>query len=225
MTKLDFIFGEESSGKTVEERAKTSTKRYVRSQDQIAEFNEGEPTGRVLTAWEVLKAFGEDILKRVAKNSSTSLVRERDEPAATLKLRREQLRLSVDDLKTLAGLETQEIEGAEDSKTRTSIRKLERICQVMGLDERLISWEPNAGGDEKLAFRFKDDSLPINLDSHLVGRISEATWIIATQDRLQIGRPRWKPHGKHLSRPPTTGGEIIPPGSMDIFWLKKPAKN
>lgn len=67
---LTAIFGSESRGTTPNERARSSTKRWVRSRYQLAEWSEGA-TGAVLTSEEVLVQFGfEKLCEALDKGSA-----------------------------------------------------------------------------------------------------------------------------------------------------------
>ena len=44
---------------------------------------------------------------------------------------------------------------AEIQASDVSIKELEKIAFVLGLDERLLAFDENAGGDQQLAFRLK----------------------------------------------------------------------
>ena len=93
--ELDLIFGKDSCGRTPEDRARTSTRIFVRSQDHLS-LDNPELSGRRLTAWEALQSFGLDVLWEVFEYSSAILPASPMEPALTLKTRRNSLGLSLE---------------------------------------------------------------------------------------------------------------------------------
>ena len=147
---LDLVFGPESAGKTARERAQTSTRLFVRSQVQLAE-DSPEAKGHRLSAWEALQTFGLPKLLEVFEHGSAILSSAVDEPARTLRNRRESLGLPVKKVASAAGLSEKEVEDAENPKTLTSIHIIEKIAQTLALDERAVSFVPGANGDPRLA--------------------------------------------------------------------------
>ena len=83
-SRLEMVFGKESRGETVEERARTSNVLFVRSQDELSLFREGAK-GRQLAAWEALIAFGFEILEEAVCEAAAILVDSEAEPARTLR--------------------------------------------------------------------------------------------------------------------------------------------
>ncbi len=152
---LDLIFGPDSKGKTARERARTSKRVFVRSQAQLAE-DSPEATGRRLSAWEALLTFGLPKLLEVFERGGAILSSMVDEPARTLRNRRESLGLPVTRVAAAAGLTEKEVEDAENPKTITSIHVIEKIAQALALDEHVVSFVPGANGDPRLAARLKD---------------------------------------------------------------------
>src|SRR5438128_11516865 len=92
--ELEKVFGPRSRGATDEDRAASSDKMFVRSQVQIAEDSE-RATGHRMSAPEALYYYGWDLLARIAEEGSAPLVSKPDEPATTLRARRNALNLSV----------------------------------------------------------------------------------------------------------------------------------
>jgi hypothetical protein len=70
---LGKVFGEASSGGTPEERARTSNREFVRSQDHLALAN-GSARGHRMSAWEAYQAFGLDKLEETLEYGSAVLV-------------------------------------------------------------------------------------------------------------------------------------------------------
>lgn len=193
-TELDRLFGSESRGDSVLERARTSTRTFVRSQDHLAVCSESA-SGRRLSAWEVINAFGLDVIREADDYGTAILPAAGDEPAATLKSRREQLGLSVKELAAITGIDELTIEDAESPKTRTPIRQLEKIARAMALDERLIAFVEKSGGDSGLAYRLRDfrnsdESVP----TRLISQLCEIAWVVDKQQQLQ----EWLKPGRAL---------------------------
>jgi len=138
--ELDIIFGEDSVGDTPEERASTSGREWVRSQDGLALFS-GNATGMKLSSAEVLEIFGIDRMREVLEYGSAVLPCSHDEPAASLIRRRTRLGLTQAELAKKAGVTVGELVDAENESTRTSIQVLDKICRTLSIDTRRISFE------------------------------------------------------------------------------------
>jgi Zn-dependent peptidase ImmA (M78 family) len=178
----DLIFGPNSTGATASARAATSDVLFVRGQDELSLFRNGA-TGRVLTAGEALDLFGEQALRSVVDEGSAILVSSPTEPARTLRTRREALGLSQADVAKRAQLDAKQVEAAEDSRRCNPIRDLERIAQVLSLDDRCLTISPGARGDISLAHRLKSRG-GARLSPGAVMTLSEAAWVVATEHRL-----------------------------------------
>ena len=184
---LDVVFGPDSQGETPEERARTSSRIFVRSEVQLAEYTP-DATGRQLSAWEALQSFSMDILKEVFEYGSAILRTAIDEPAETLRSRRESLDVTIPDLAKAVGLSEDDIADAEDPTTKTSVHTVEKIAQALALDEQLISYEPKAGGDEVLAVRLKEiNSDRESFSAGLKFKLCESAWVVKKQYELN----RW----------------------------------
>lgn len=72
-SKLDFVFGKESSGESPEQRAATSHSRFVRSQHQLSAYRDGA-SGRVVNAQEALRLVGWESLQELADYSAIPLL-------------------------------------------------------------------------------------------------------------------------------------------------------
>lgn len=195
---LGLLFGPESDGITAEERAMTSKRLFVRSQDHLAEFT-AAAKGHVLTAWEAYQNFGIEKLNEVFESGSAILANSIDEPSSSFKRKREQLNLSVDDVARYTHVNPQDIYNIEDPKSRSSIQLLEKIATVLGLDERLISVSPGSGGDESLSARLRElGDEAGRFSPKTVLTFHEAAWVIFTEDRLKrwikssVTKPGWQ---------------------------------
>lgn len=216
--ELDFVFGQNSSGSTPEERALSSDVTYVRSQDQLA-YYKPEATGRILTAYEALDIFGFERLGRLAHEGVIPIVVDISEPAATISNRRESLGLSHESLAKKIKVTEEDVRRSEDPAQRSPIRTLEKIARVLGLDERFITVEQGSKGDPDLAIRLRTlrNEQPSFSESNVLA-LGEASWIIAAQERLQ----RWL--GKNAAaldkfQPSSNYGEPDYPAYQHGYYL------
>jgi Zn-dependent peptidase ImmA (M78 family) len=194
---LEFVFGAESRGSTPEERAKTSSRIFVRSQDELAVYTAGA-TGRRLMAWEALKAFGFEKLYEASTESSAILVSDFRRPAVLLQERRKILGLEVADLARKLKIDSKEIQNAEKTSNRTPIRLLERIAQALGLDESQLVNANAQTGDPELAVRLRElRNSRSEFRPSTVLTFDEAAWVISKQHLL---RSWLEPHRESLSQ-------------------------
>ncbi len=193
MDQSTFIFGPGAEGFAAEDAARLSTRNYVRSEGGLAIYEESRrPTGHVLTAWEAYSTFGLEILEEAVEYGSAIL---RETPNATgdaLQRRREEIGLSAKSVMRAAGVSPEDVETAESSPHKVSIQKLERLAFALGLDERLLSFKRDPGGDTSLAFRLR--TLQTDLSGPL-GAISEGTALLfaeaASVIRVQYRLQKW----------------------------------
>jgi transcriptional regulator with XRE-family HTH domain len=180
---LEAIFGK-SPGATLEERARFSSRRYIRSLDQLTEFT-GRGTGRQLTASEALGAYGLDVLVEVAQEGSALLSASRTAAGDVLRDRRVSLELEQKHVARRAEVSVEQVDAAESSH-RLPIRIYERIARVLGLDERQISVTTEPAGNDALAVRLRTlDQEDGVLTPSAVSAISEAAWVVMVQARLE----------------------------------------
>lgn len=178
------VFGPNSTGDTLEERAKTSTVVFVRSQDHLAIYSAGA-TGHRLTAWEAFSAFGFERLEQVVDYGSAILVSDLREPAATLRHRREILELEPREIAKSAGVKVTQVQDAENPNKRNSIGILERIASCLGLDESRLGTRLTGDDSENLALRLRQmkhgrpDFAPPT-----VLKFAEAAWVTQKQALL-----------------------------------------
>lgn len=198
ITRFDLLFGDESVGETAEKRAMTSKQLFVRSQDHLALYSPGAK-GHVLTAWEAYQNYGIGILNEVFEEGSAILADSIDEPSSSFRKRREQLGLSLADIASYAHVKVHDVVDIEDPKSRKSIHILEKVAAVLGLDERLISFSPGAGGDAQLSVRLRElGDQTARFTPKTVLAFHEAAWVIGTEDRLKrwvkasVKKPGWK---------------------------------
>ena len=216
---LTTIFGPDARGCEAGDAARTSTRRFVRSQGQLAPVKASRrPTGHVLTAWEAYSAFGIKVLEEAIEYSAAILKCERNSTGDALKRRREALNLSHRDVGNAASLSLQEMESAESSPSRIGTTQLENAAFVLGLDERLLAFKADAGGDEQLAYRLRtlsDNKVQAAriLSPRTALLFAEAASIIRVQLRLQrwLGieneRGLFEPH-KYYGGPQTPAWKV-----------------
>lgn len=180
---LDLIFGS-GTGMTPESRAKESSRLFVRSIDQLAEYSD-KAKGRHLTAWEALSAYGFSKLFEVVLEGSAPLTPNTQSAGRALKDRREKLDLDVKHVANRANTSPNIVEAAENSK-RLSIRQYERIARVLGLDERFLSFKNEAIGNENVAIRLRIiGSNDPHMTQSAVSTLVEAAWVAMTQIRME----------------------------------------
>lgn len=183
---LETIFGPTSRGDTPDERARSSDRRFIKGLDQLA-LDEGQvANGRRLTAYEVLDAYGLDVLADCVLEGSALATDTPNAPSLVLRLRREQLGLATKHVSNRSDLPISTVVRLESSTERLPIREYEQAAQVLGLDERLISTARAVTDNEKLAVRLRTlgEENP-RLTASAVAAIAEAAWVASTQVRLE----------------------------------------
>lgn len=182
--KLEFIFTCKGKGLSPDQMARGSDLLFIRSQDLLAVYHQ-KGSGRVLSAWEALQAFGVDLLYEAVVDGSAILVSTKEEPARTIARRRKDLGLSNADIAKYTRLSLEDIHNLEDPKRRNPIQHLEIMARCLGLDERRIGFKPGSGGDNQLAIRLRNlKSSSSHFTPGTVMKFNEAAWTIATQYRL-----------------------------------------
>lgn len=184
--ELQEIFGAESSGKTPEDYAATSKNQYVRSQVQIA-LATPEARGRRLSAVEALNAYGLEVLEQIAENGASTLVKTRDEPATTLRRRREDLNLDIKDVVKRTGLDIEVVRALETPGKASKVRDIEKLAVSLALDERKVGM-PSHAVDRDLGVRLRElrgAKDAIRFDATSVLKIAEAGWVISRQNELE----------------------------------------
>ena len=193
MVSLTTIFGPETNERSVEDAARASSRRFVRSDGELAVYETARrPTGHVLTAWEAYSSFGIEVLEEAIEYGSAVLNCERNATASALKRRRERLNLSRRDVARAASLTPADIETAESTPSQIPVARLENAAFLLGLDERLLAFQRDSGGDDRLAYRLRtlsahDVRSPRAISSRTALLFAEAASIVRAQLRLQ----RW----------------------------------
>jgi Zn-dependent peptidase ImmA (M78 family)/transcriptional regulator with XRE-family HTH domain len=192
---LDEVFGP-GEGDTPEDRAAGSSRVFVRSLSQLAEDSPAA-MGRRLTAAEALDAYGLDVLREVASEGSALLCASPGAAGRLVAERRRLLQLAPRQVVNKAGVSPEALERLEAGH-RVPVRQAERIARALGLDERTLSWKAEAPAEnDRVAVRLRTiGEQDVRMTPQTVAAIAEASWVAATQLRLQhkLGiRPR--PHG------------------------------
>ncbi len=191
MASLTTVFGSDTAGHPEKEAARRSTRRFVRSEGELAVYDPARrPTGHVYTAWEAYNAYGIHALEEAVEFGSAILKCRTDATAAALKTRRERLNLSHRDIARATSLSENIVKSTEKSPSRVPLVQLQNTAFVLGLDERLLSYDANSGGDNRLAFRLRELSNARSqstwkLSPRTALRFAEAASIIRVQTRLQ----------------------------------------
>ncbi len=211
MDRMSFIFGQGMDGLSAEDAARSSVRSFVRSEAQLAVYEESrKPTGHKLTAWEAFTSFGLDVLEEAVEYGSAVLRRTKNSTGDALKQRREALGLPHNSIRTAARVSEADLRTAESSPSQVDLEKLERIAFALGLDERLLAFQQDSGGDSKLAYRLRTLVKEPNKQADKISngtalRFAEAASIIRVQLRLQgwLGCSResgaFEPHGNYGS--------------------------
>ena len=190
MDRLTFIFGPGVEGCSAEDAARRSTRSFVRGEGELGIYEKSRnPTGHLLTAWEAFTSFGLDVLEEAVEYGSAILKRTKRSTGNALKRRREDLGLLHSSVGSAAKVSESDVMTAESSPSRVPLTKLERIALVLGLDERLLAFALDSGGDTKLAYRLRtllgerlSSSGTISAGTALL--FAEASSIIRVQLRL-----------------------------------------
>ncbi|MCY4622490.1 MAG: ImmA/IrrE family metallo-endopeptidase [bacterium] len=177
----------------------TSIELFVRGKYQLARYEPGSAaTGRRLTLHEVLEAYGEQVLPEIDEYLSAVLLRSNDAIENALRTQRRQLGGTREQLASAANVPLGVVDAAETFVDEVTIRDLEHLAFVLGLDPAQLSFQERAGADPELGVRLRvltrDESTPAEtrLSPRTVLRFSEAASVIVAQSRLQdwLNKPR-----------------------------------
>lgn len=183
--ELDKVFGPDARGNTPDQRARSSRREFVRGQTMLAEASP-EATGHKLAAAEALTNFGYPTLLAAVEKGQAPLVRERGEPARTLRRHREALGYTQQYLAKLAKVPVQAVLDAETPGKISLIRVLEQLAIPLAIDERVLGLKEQPGGAElgvrlRQLTRQKGDT---GLSLAAVAALAESAWVIARQKTL-----------------------------------------
>jgi Zn-dependent peptidase ImmA (M78 family)/transcriptional regulator with XRE-family HTH domain len=152
-----------------------------------------EATGHRLAAAEALNNFDFATLLTAVEEGQVPLVRDRSEPARTLRRYREALGYTPQHLARLAKVTVEDVVKAETPGKISSIRILERLAPPLAIDERGLGFK-NQVGDEELGVRLRQLAHAegsAGLSPTTVAALAESAWVIARQKSLLslIGAP------------------------------------
>ncbi len=190
---LDKVFGPDTLGDTPSERARSSRREFVRGQTMLAEASE-EATGHRLAAAEALDSFDFPTLLTVVEEGQAPLVRDRSEPARTLRRHREALGYTQQHLARRANVAVEDVIKAETPGKISSIRILERLALPLAVDERVLGFKKQVD-IEALGVRLRQLTHAgegrAGLSPTTVAALAESAWVIARQKSLLslIGEP------------------------------------
>ncbi len=189
-SKLDAVFGTESSGDSPEKRAETSHHRFVRSQHQLSVYREGA-TGRVVNAQEALRTAGWESLQGIADNHAIPLLVRSDEPYRSIEKQLRNLGLSLKEV-------TRKVRWSNETTRRFELKKqvpfrdLERLARTIGLESDKLGITTDAGADIETGVRLRTyrNSDPKRFTVSTVLGLAETAWTIQKQFDLAklIGR-------------------------------------
>ncbi len=172
---------------------------FVRGKYELARYESGSAaTGRRLTLYEVFEAYGEKVLPEIDEYLSAVLLRSNDAIENALRTQRKQLGVTREHLASAARVSHGVVDAAETSADDVTIRDLEQLAFVLGLDPAQLGVQERAGADSELGVRLRvltrDESTPgeTRLSPRTVLRFSEAASVIVAQSRLQdwLKKPR-----------------------------------
>lgn len=181
---LDRVFGEGGTG-TPAERARASTRQFVRGIDLLTFDESPRATGRRLSATEALEAYGFDKLAEIATEGSALICESVAAAGRVLRERRLDLGLNIRQVASAAKLRPDVVEALEASRRRP-IQEYETVARVLGLDERMLSYRAEPAGNNGVAVRMRSlhDEKP-SLGGSTVAALTEAAWVAMTQMRLE----------------------------------------
>jgi|GEM_PF-715864 len=187
------VFGAEACLKaySLNEAAKLSPQYFLRSTGQLYLY-QGVSRGRKLSAYEAFERFGINPLLETLTEGSSVIYGGRGEPGTTLKKRRIDLDISIDELAAYIHESPETLQNIEDGEGDPNLRLAERIAIQLGIDERFIAVEIGARGDAGFAAGLKQhkkdaetgEAIRAKLDGESLLSLSEAAWIVKTQMRL-----------------------------------------
>ncbi|CAO3379008.1 ImmA/IrrE family metallo-endopeptidase [Azospirillum argentinense] len=226
-SRLKAIFGADCVGDDPAACARASKQMFVRSEDHLA-FDNQNATGRRLTAWEALNAFGLDALEEILDFGSAVIAVSNDEPANSIKTKREVLGISPRELAKVSDVTEEDVRSAENPRVRTDIHTLTKIAQKLNIDDLRLSTVSGGSGEARFAYRVRSLRTSKYIKASTVFSLNEAAWVIAKQTELS----RWLGkafHGKSLCEWGFVSdfdyGNYMSPAWRQGFRLSEKARN
>jgi Zn-dependent peptidase ImmA (M78 family)/transcriptional regulator with XRE-family HTH domain len=142
-----------------------------------------------MTAWEAYDAYGLEVIEEAKERGAAILLASPGAAERSIRARRDELGLTQTTVAGAAKVDLLDIERAETPGQQASIALLEKVAVVLGLDERLLAFDPTTGADYELAARLRTMHGNVGpgteFDERTVVHLAEAGWVISTQDRLR----------------------------------------
>ena len=169
--------------------ARESTRKFVRGKTELGVLRDGSnPAGHIMTAWEAYQSYGFAVLDEAVEYGSAILLDSVGGIEKSLSDRRKDLGLSVASVARAAQVNADIVRQSEISARDIPVQTLERMCVVLGLDERLLAFDKTAGADSNLAFRLKtlrrSGTGDMRISPRTVLALTESTSIIRIQSML-----------------------------------------
>jgi Zn-dependent peptidase ImmA (M78 family) len=182
---LDAVFGPESSGDTPEDRARTSHRKFVRSQHQLTEYRPGA-TGRIFDATEALRLFGWSVLAELADRPASPILRDPKQPYQAIEQKLTELGVSLTRAARKQGWTDESIQRFQ-RRNQVSFRDLEKLARSIDLeDEDQLGIKVDNIGDDQVAARLRTlrRSDPQRFSENTVLDLAESAWTIRKQIEL-----------------------------------------
>jgi Zn-dependent peptidase ImmA (M78 family) len=157
---------------------------YVRGRSQLAPFDpKKRATGHRLSGFEAREAYGDDVLNEAIEFGSAVLSVTSGAAAGALRSRREELGLAREEVEQILRVPVADLEA---DSAAVPFQVFERYALKLGLDERLLSFNRDAGGDRELGVRLKTlySERAAELTAPTVLYFAEAAAIVRIQNRL-----------------------------------------
>lgn len=166
---------------------------YVRSKYQLARFTpETGQLGHRLTKHEAIAAYGEDRLAEVERDGVSVLLASPKAIETAIRSRRESLGIHVETLAAVLDKPISTIRSSEENARDVALRDIEEISFMLGLDERYIAFQAEAGADGQLGARLRTLQMTPNgspagpgLTERAALALAESASTIRAQHRLQ----------------------------------------
>ena len=183
-------FDRNAATTTERSAARAPEPKFVRGEGQLAVYREHwHPTGHILNMWEATQAYGESTIEEALEYGSAILRETRTSTKDALTKRRAALGLNQSAVAHAARVPVDDVRTAEYQPASVDIEKLERIAFVLGLDERLVAFRTECGGDAALGMRLKTlqwDPYGVipTINQTTAVLLAEAASVIRVQHRL-----------------------------------------
>jgi Zn-dependent peptidase ImmA (M78 family) len=182
---LDAVFGAESTGDTPEDRARTSRRRFVRSQHQLTEYHP-DATGRIFDATEALRLFGWPVLAELADRPASPILRDSKQPYQVIERKLAELGVSLRQAARKQGWTDESIQRFQQKK-QVPFRNLEKLARGLDLEnEDQLGIKVDNTGDHQVAARLRTlrSSDPQRFSENTVLDLAESAWTIRKQIEL-----------------------------------------